>query len=264
MYCRSINSSRRELSSLSCGTGNPIDDCWCCDPDWETNRKRLADYAIGFGRNALGGKNGRFYVIPMTTMWSLHGWAPCAMLLFKLSLCGSFFRETWSSSSKKSLSWTVTRQSTAEVPMSTLPTVPALRYSMWPTLSFTGFTSMTASLEEMPWWEIPQVITVGERSVMEMEFPSLGQAISGWTIAPCQAAQMGSSMPSSVRLQLQFQTTLWRTMIRFESKFQLCSIKGSILFLNQCLCRSFICYINCCRSCCWATTTIIHKTLRCK
>ena len=63
MYCRSINSSRRELSSLSCGTGNPIDDCWRCDPDWENNRKRLADCAIGFGRNALGGKNGRFYVI---------------------------------------------------------------------------------------------------------------------------------------------------------------------------------------------------------
>ena len=63
MYCRSINSSRRELSSLSCGTGNPIDDCWRCDPDWENNRKRLADCAIGFGRNALGGKNDRFYVI---------------------------------------------------------------------------------------------------------------------------------------------------------------------------------------------------------
>eukprot|EP00253_Pinus_taeda_P019114 PITA_19114 len=60
---RSFNSSRRQLSYLSCGTGNPIDDCWRCDPDWQNNRKRLADCAIGFGRNAIGGQNGRFYVV---------------------------------------------------------------------------------------------------------------------------------------------------------------------------------------------------------
>lgn len=63
MVERSINSSRRELSYLSCGTGNPIDDCWRCDQDWENNRKRLADCAIGFGRNAIGGQNGRIYVV---------------------------------------------------------------------------------------------------------------------------------------------------------------------------------------------------------
>jgi len=63
MVERSINSSRRELSYLSCGTGNPIDDCWRCDPDWENNRKRLADCAIGFGRNAIGGQSGRFYLV---------------------------------------------------------------------------------------------------------------------------------------------------------------------------------------------------------
>lgn len=63
MVERSINSSRRELSYLSCGTGNPIDDCWRCDADWEKNRKRLADCAIGFGRNAVGGQNGRVYVV---------------------------------------------------------------------------------------------------------------------------------------------------------------------------------------------------------
>ncbi|KAL6544552.1 hypothetical protein OROMI_023414 [Orobanche minor] len=44
-------------------TGNPIDDCWKCDPDWETNRKVLADCAIGFGRNATGGRDGEFYII---------------------------------------------------------------------------------------------------------------------------------------------------------------------------------------------------------
>ncbi|CAA0838643.1 Probable pectate lyase 22 [Striga hermonthica] len=47
----------------SCRTGNPIDDCWRCDPEWETNRKVLADCAIGFGRNATGGRDGDFYVV---------------------------------------------------------------------------------------------------------------------------------------------------------------------------------------------------------
>ncbi|KAL2933097.1 putative pectate lyase 15 [Bienertia sinuspersici] len=62
---RSISNSteRRNLGYFSCGTGNPIDDCWRCDPNWHTNRKRLADCAIGFGRNAVGGRNGRFYVV---------------------------------------------------------------------------------------------------------------------------------------------------------------------------------------------------------
>ncbi|KAL9150049.1 hypothetical protein ABFS82_12G144200 [Erythranthe guttata] len=62
--------SRREMlsyttheDSSNCVTGNPIDDCWRCDPNWRLNRQRLADCAIGFGRNALGGKNGRYYVV---------------------------------------------------------------------------------------------------------------------------------------------------------------------------------------------------------
>ncbi|XP_068657368.1 probable pectate lyase 18 [Aristolochia californica] len=60
---RNVNSSRRNLGYLSCGTGNPMDDCWRCDPNWEKNRQRLADCAIGFGKNAIGGKNGRIYVV---------------------------------------------------------------------------------------------------------------------------------------------------------------------------------------------------------
>ncbi|EPS58104.1 pectate lyase, partial [Genlisea aurea] len=47
----------------SCDTGNPIDDCWRCDPDWEKNRRKLADCAIGFGRNAIGGRDGEIYVV---------------------------------------------------------------------------------------------------------------------------------------------------------------------------------------------------------
>ncbi|CAI9758556.1 unnamed protein product [Fraxinus pennsylvanica] len=60
---RSINASRRSLSYLSCGTGNPIDDCWRCDANWENNRQRLADCAIGFGKDAVGGRDGRIYVV---------------------------------------------------------------------------------------------------------------------------------------------------------------------------------------------------------
>ncbi|CAL1354527.1 unnamed protein product [Linum trigynum] len=57
------STERRKLGYFSCGTGNPIDDCWRCDPHWQKNRKRLADCGIGFGRNAIGGRDGRFYVV---------------------------------------------------------------------------------------------------------------------------------------------------------------------------------------------------------
>ncbi|KAL3821124.1 hypothetical protein ACJIZ3_007029 [Penstemon smallii] len=60
---RSIKNSLDQTGTGSCRTGNAIDDCWRCDPDWETNRKMLADCAIGFGRNAVGGRDGEFYVI---------------------------------------------------------------------------------------------------------------------------------------------------------------------------------------------------------
>ncbi|RZR91998.1 hypothetical protein BHM03_00020228 [Ensete ventricosum] len=57
------STARRALGYLSCGTGNPIDDCWRCDPEWHLHRKRLADCGIGFGRNAIGGRDGRYYVV---------------------------------------------------------------------------------------------------------------------------------------------------------------------------------------------------------
>ncbi|KAK2443545.1 putative pectate lyase [Trifolium repens] len=57
------NQNRRKLGYYSCGTNNPIDDCWRCDPNWENNRKRLAECAIGFGRHAIGGKDGKYYIV---------------------------------------------------------------------------------------------------------------------------------------------------------------------------------------------------------
>jgi pectate lyase len=56
------NSKHRELQDW-CNSGNPIDDCWRCDPNWEQNRQALADCAIGFGKNAAGGKEGQIYVV---------------------------------------------------------------------------------------------------------------------------------------------------------------------------------------------------------
>ncbi|KAF5729470.1 pectate lyase 13-like [Tripterygium wilfordii] len=67
---RKVNASlsRRHLLSLQakdqqCLTGNPIDDCWRCDPNWASNRQRLADCPIGFAQGTLGGKGGQIYVV---------------------------------------------------------------------------------------------------------------------------------------------------------------------------------------------------------
>ncbi|XP_047327891.1 probable pectate lyase 8 [Impatiens glandulifera] len=57
------STERRKLGFFSCGTGNPIDDCWRCDPNWERHRKRLSDCAIGFGRNSVGGRDGKYYIV---------------------------------------------------------------------------------------------------------------------------------------------------------------------------------------------------------
>ncbi|MBA0802697.1 hypothetical protein Gohar_012972, partial [Gossypium harknessii] len=57
------STARRNLGYFSCGTGNPIDDCWRCDRRWYRRRRRLASCGIGFGRNAIGGRDGRYYVV---------------------------------------------------------------------------------------------------------------------------------------------------------------------------------------------------------
>ncbi|PON67503.1 Pectate lyase [Parasponia andersonii] len=63
------NSTRRQLRGRKnrkrgpCRATNPIDRCWRCDPNWAKNRKKLADCALGFGRNTVGGKYGRYYVV---------------------------------------------------------------------------------------------------------------------------------------------------------------------------------------------------------
>ncbi|KAL9422249.1 hypothetical protein AB3S75_034504 [Citrus x aurantiifolia] len=60
-----VSLSRRQALAINaqCQTGNPIDDCWHCDPNWAANRQRLADCSVGFAQGTLGGKGGQIYVV---------------------------------------------------------------------------------------------------------------------------------------------------------------------------------------------------------
>ncbi|KAJ4839662.1 hypothetical protein Tsubulata_050447, partial [Turnera subulata] len=59
------NGTRRNLRRYKgpCLATNPIDRCWRCDPNWASNRKKLATCALGFGRKATGGLKGEFYEV---------------------------------------------------------------------------------------------------------------------------------------------------------------------------------------------------------
>lgn len=60
---RRILAGGRNLYTGPCKATNPIDACWRCNKNWARKRQNLADCALGFGRGALGGKGGRFYVV---------------------------------------------------------------------------------------------------------------------------------------------------------------------------------------------------------
>ncbi|GAU18413.1 hypothetical protein TSUD_203020 [Trifolium subterraneum] len=42
---------------------NEIDSCWRTKTNWASNRKALANCAIGFGKDAIGGKYGAIYIV---------------------------------------------------------------------------------------------------------------------------------------------------------------------------------------------------------
>lgn len=44
-------------------TKNVVDSCWRSNPNWARNRQALANCAVGFGKDAIGGKYGRIYVV---------------------------------------------------------------------------------------------------------------------------------------------------------------------------------------------------------
>ncbi|KAE8713717.1 putative pectate lyase 21 [Hibiscus syriacus] len=56
-------STRRRLDMEQCATGNLIDHCSRCGPEWESNRKKLVDCTIGFSKDAIGGRDGEIYVV---------------------------------------------------------------------------------------------------------------------------------------------------------------------------------------------------------
>ncbi|KAM5588764.1 putative pectate lyase 2 [Rosa sericea] len=44
-------------------TKNVVDSCWRSNANWARNRQALANCAVGFGKDAIGGKYGRIYVV---------------------------------------------------------------------------------------------------------------------------------------------------------------------------------------------------------
>lgn len=58
-----LRSNLTKRSLAGCGNGNPVDDCWRCNSNWDQNRQQLASCSLGFGKNAIGGKNGQIYVV---------------------------------------------------------------------------------------------------------------------------------------------------------------------------------------------------------
>lgn len=42
---------------------NKIDSCWRSKSNWAANRRALADCAVGFGKDAIGGKDGAIYIV---------------------------------------------------------------------------------------------------------------------------------------------------------------------------------------------------------
>lgn len=42
---------------------NVIDSCWRAKSNWASNRRALANCAVGFGKDAIGGKYGRIYIV---------------------------------------------------------------------------------------------------------------------------------------------------------------------------------------------------------
>lgn len=60
------NAPRRKLAKKykgPCVAVNSIDKCWRCDPKWAEDRQKMADCALGFGINAIGGKYGPYYIV---------------------------------------------------------------------------------------------------------------------------------------------------------------------------------------------------------
>ncbi|XP_027171467.1 putative pectate lyase 2 [Coffea eugenioides] len=63
LQAQKIHSIPQNNTNSKTQTLNAIDSCWRSNPKWDSNRQALANCAKGFGSDALGGKNGRIYVV---------------------------------------------------------------------------------------------------------------------------------------------------------------------------------------------------------
>ncbi|KAJ0051626.1 hypothetical protein Pint_02868 [Pistacia integerrima] len=195
-----INVFRRNLAYLSCGTGNPIDDYWSCDPNWERNRQSLANCATGFGKNAIGGRNSRIYVVtdssnddpvnpkPGTLRYAVIQYDPL-WIIFKRDMVIQLKQELVMNSFK-----TIAGRG-ANVHI-TLPINHAWLFIMPPTSSFMAFTYMTVTKEAMAISETVRSIPGGGLYRTTIGCPSLEVNTFGLTIARYRTAMMDSSMPS--------------------------------------------------------------------
>ncbi|CAN8253622.1 unnamed protein product [Cochlearia groenlandica] len=84
------NDTRRELRQVGKGPKtkkrggryqslNPIDKCWRGDKNWDKNRKKLADCALGFGLKTTGGKKGKIYTVTDASDNDLMNPKPCTL-----------------------------------------------------------------------------------------------------------------------------------------------------------------------------------------
>lgn len=58
-----INPSLQDYYTPAKTNMNVIDSCWRTRSNWANNRRALADCAVGFGKDAIGGKFGTIYVV---------------------------------------------------------------------------------------------------------------------------------------------------------------------------------------------------------
>ncbi|KAK9168595.1 hypothetical protein Syun_000735 [Stephania yunnanensis] len=174
-------------SSSSCVTGNPIDDCWRCDPNWANNRQRLADCGIGFGQDALGGKNGQIYIVTDSSDPDPVNPTPGTLRygVIQSDPLWITFSNNMLIHLKEELSSTASRPSTAAAPTSTSSAADASLSSTSPTSSSTTSTFTTACLLRRRTCGRAPRITVYGRNPTATGYPSSGLVKSGSTIARC-------------------------------------------------------------------------------
>ncbi|KAE8676260.1 putative pectate lyase 15 [Hibiscus syriacus] len=191
-----FSDTRLVKMSFHCGSGNPIEDCWRCDRLWYRRRRRLANCGIGFGRNAIGGRDGRYYVV--TDSGDDYPVNPKPGTLRHAVI-------------QERLLWIVFKRDMVitlklELIMNSFKTIDALgvnvhiAYGACITIRFVtniiihGLHIHDCKSTGTPWFEASSLIMDGEPWRMGMAFRSSVRAISGSTTTRCLIVPMDLSM----------------------------------------------------------------------